>query len=110
MEASGQVGVVRAAGALDWRTAEEFAVELRDAVGSGTPLVVVDLAAVTFADSVALNAMVAARRDLLARGGDLVLAGRLAPGVRRLFELTGTVGHFTFVEDVEDVDDAVPAH
>lgn len=95
------VEVVRARGALDWHTSEEFADALAAAVDTAAGRVVVDMSAVTFADSVALKALVVAQRALGAHGAELVIAGPLVPSVRRLFEVTGTTDHFAFAPTVE---------
>ncbi|SEO98005.1 STAS domain-containing protein [Actinacidiphila rubida] len=62
---------------------------LDDALVSATaPVVVADLAAVTFIDSVGLTTLVRAHRDLEDEGGRLALAGA-GEGVRRVMEITG---------------------
>lgn len=96
----GAARVVRAGAELDWEGSQEFARQVRDAVGSGGACLVVDLSEVVFADSSALHVLLEAHRDLTEGGGRLVLAGPLHSEVDRLFEVTMTAGHFDFADDV----------
>ncbi|MEW2304957.1 STAS domain-containing protein [Streptomyces sp. NPDC006655] len=59
---------------------------------------VVDLAQVTFADSMLLNALLEGRRRHHTAGRAFVLRGPLPPPVRRLLSISGTLGHFTVLD------------
>lgn len=99
--AQGDLVVVTSAGELDWDFAGDFAGDLRNAVAGGCRLLVVDMSQVTFADSTALNALLTAQRDLAGTGRHLVVAGPLTTPVRRLFEVSGTIGHLEFAADLD---------
>ena len=80
--------VVVVSGELDVRTAPELRRVLFDPDVALTSLVVVDLATVTFLDSVGIGALVAARRWLTSRGTGMVLVcGDTQP--RRVLTMTG---------------------
>ncbi len=80
--------VVVCSGEIDVRTAPELRQALFDPEVVRSPLVVVDLAAVTFLDSVGIGALVAARRWLTSHGTGLVLVcGETQP--RRVLTMTG---------------------
>ncbi|MFJ8802799.1 STAS domain-containing protein [Streptomyces sp. NPDC102487] len=81
------IRVVSLSGELDADSAEEFlrAVRPDDA---GTSWTVLDLSAVTFMDSSAVNVLVAARRDVTAAGGWIRLAAPTDP-VLRVIEIVG---------------------
>ncbi|MBY8877326.1 STAS domain-containing protein [Actinacidiphila acidipaludis] len=55
---------------------------------AGAPVVVADVAGVTFIDSVGLTALLRAHRDLTDTGGRLALAGA-KDAVRRVLEIAG---------------------
>ncbi len=93
--------VVSASGDLDWDSSDAFGERLRQATAGDDPLVVVDLAAVTFADSSVLHALFTAHRTLEARGGALAIAGPLSPAVLRLFEISRADGYLNLVDDLE---------
>jgi anti-sigma B factor antagonist len=92
--------VVRLAGELDLYNVAEVSSALADAADEGADRLVVDLAEVSFLDSTALGALVAAKRELAA-GTRLVLA---APGedVLRALEVSGLAAHFEVRGSVED--------
>jgi anti-anti-sigma factor len=77
--------VVALRGELDASTSGELADHL---VGPPGSLVVVDLLGLTFVDSSGLGAIHAARRKVLADGGNLVVC-RPKPAVLRVLEITG---------------------
>ncbi|MEV5602488.1 STAS domain-containing protein [Streptomyces sp. NPDC052299] len=96
------VVLIRVRGNLDgWSGSGELSAALTGAVADGGVRTVVDLSAVTFADSAALHSLLGGQREHVKAGVPLVLAGPLQSGVRRLFEVTGTVGAFRFADDVE---------
>lgn len=82
--ASGDAHVVRLRGELDIASAGK----LRDALTRlADSSVVVDISGVSFLDAGALSALLAARRDVQAKGSELTVRG--AQGlVRRVFEIT----------------------
>ncbi|MFD0260075.1 STAS domain-containing protein [Kitasatospora indigofera] len=95
--------VVEVTGELDYDTAPRVRVALEDAlaVAPVPPILVVDLAGVTFCDSSGLNALLQARIDAQGQGSVLRLA-RPTPAVARLLEITGA-------DQVFPVDPDVPA-
>ncbi|SEN81532.1 STAS domain-containing protein [Actinacidiphila rubida] len=95
----GGLRIVRAEAELDWERSQAFAERIREAARADGARVVVDLSAAVFADSSTLHVLLEARRELADRGGRLVLAGPLGAGIRRLFDLTMTSGHFEFAAD-----------
>ncbi|MEW2547304.1 STAS domain-containing protein [Streptomyces sp. NPDC047002] len=95
--ADGGARVVRATGALDDENAYLLEEALERADLEGARRVVLDLSAVSFADSTVLHVLLRAR----GRSRRLVLAGPLGSAVGRLFEVTGTRTAFTFAETVE---------
>ncbi|MFF8597167.1 STAS domain-containing protein [Streptomyces sp. NPDC015220] len=82
-------------GELDHEDWEDVEAAWQAADRSGLSATTVDLSQVTFADSMLLNALLTARRHHLATGRELVLLGPLQPPVRRLLDVSGTLGHFT---------------
>lgn len=97
----GRTDVVRPVGELDWESGQEFAEEVRAVLDARPDLLVIDLSAVSFADSSALHTLLAARDATVAAGARLVLAGPLANGVDRLFEVSGTREFFAFAPTPE---------
>jgi len=86
-------------GEIDIASAPRLAAELRRAEASDAELVVIDLADVEFIDSSGLHALLKGR-ERLARNGRRFSLARVSSQVRRLLELTGTLGLFS-VEDLE---------
>jgi anti-sigma B factor antagonist len=87
---AGGVAVLLLSGEVDLAAAASLRAHVDAADGTG---LVIDLGAVTFADSSALRELLHARQELLARGSRLILAA--VPGsVRRLLEITGTADRF----------------
>jgi anti-sigma B factor antagonist len=64
VEDTGRAAVVRATGEVDTASATAFRAALERAVGTGRPLVVVDLAAVSFLDSAGLSVVFGVQREL----------------------------------------------
>ncbi|MGW6486754.1 STAS domain-containing protein [Streptomyces sp. NPDC055056] len=64
------------------------------------PAMVIDLSALTFADTAFLHWLLTARRAHEEAGTRLILAGLLHAQVLRLLTVTGTLDHFTVAEDV----------
>jgi anti-sigma B factor antagonist len=79
--------VLAVAGDIDIHTAPQVRDRLAGLASDGCTSVIVDLAEVTFLDSSALGALVAAHRDLAAVGGSLRLAAP-QPHVRKVFRIT----------------------
>ncbi|GAA4984397.1 STAS domain-containing protein [Kitasatospora paranensis] len=76
-------------GELDLDAAAVVEPVLAEAVGSGAPLLVLDLSGVEFCDSSGLNLLLRSRADAAAAGMDLRLAAARSQ-LLRLFEITGT--------------------
>ncbi|MFD7683075.1 STAS domain-containing protein [Streptomyces sp. NPDC060187] len=67
--------------------------------GKTLPAMVIDLSALTFADTAFLHWLLEARRAHENAGTLLILAGPLGPQVARLLIITGTMDHFTVAGD-----------
>ncbi|MFJ1797825.1 STAS domain-containing protein [Streptomyces sp. NPDC088180] len=95
------VVLVRVRGNLDgWAGSAELAEALTTVADRRGRRTVVDLSSVDFADSSGLHALLHGLRKHDSAGVPLVVAGPLSVQVRRLFEVTGTLGAFRFVNDV----------
>ncbi|MER6639030.1 STAS domain-containing protein [Streptomyces microflavus] len=95
------VVLVRVRGSVDgWAGSAELAEALTVAADGGGRRTVVDLSEVAFVDSAGLHALLDGQREHDSAGVPLVVAGPLSVKVRRLFEVTGTLGAFRFVDDV----------
>ncbi|MFI2783492.1 STAS domain-containing protein [Streptomyces sp. ALB3] len=96
------VVVIRVRGSLDGWSAPSGLVEaLEAAAGSGGRLTVADLSRLEFADSTGLHVLLNARHRHVDAGVRLVLAGPLKTEVRRLLEVSGTLGAFTVADTVD---------
>jgi anti-sigma B factor antagonist len=84
-------------GEIDLATSGRFRSHIEQAVAGGARLLVVDLTEVTFMESTMLRELLRARDDLDQVGARMVIAGAGLP-VRRLLDLTGTTGLFSFTE------------
>ncbi|MFE4703331.1 STAS domain-containing protein [Streptomyces sp. NPDC056738] len=82
------IHVLAVAGELDADTTGTLRQALRMEEGSTPALTVLDLGAVTFMDSSAINVLVAANRDATAAGGQLRMAALSEP-VQRVVEIVG---------------------
>ena len=91
--AGGQV-VVRLRGELDVYSAPTLRRTLADINVRDGVKVALDVAELTFMDAAGLGALLAARRDVLARGGDMVLHAP-SPAVSRVLRITGVANRFT---------------
>jgi anti-sigma B factor antagonist len=82
------VAVVELQGELDIYTAPQFKEALTQGVQEGATCVIVDLAKVTFLDSIALGVVVDGAKAVTARGGtlDIVCTDE---HTRRIFTITG---------------------
>ncbi|MFF0885568.1 STAS domain-containing protein [Streptomyces sp. NPDC003456] len=101
---------ITVSGELDHEDAEDVEAAWQVAERAGLPTTTVDLSRVTFADSMLLNALLAARHRHLGDGRRLVLLGPLPPSVHRLLEISGTLEHFTVrnTHETGDRDDGRP--
>ena len=88
------------AGEIDLATSGQFRAVVDEAIAEGTSLVA-DIAEVTFMDSTMLRELLRAHRDIGSGGKHFILAAA-QPAVRRLLELTGTVGLFTLSDSRQD--------
>jgi anti-sigma B factor antagonist len=89
-------------GEIDIAVAPEFRESVASATDDSVRKVVVDLSEVQFMDSSGLQVLLNLRKDLTARGGELVLACDSAP-VLDLFRLTGLDKVCEIVPSVDDV-------
>jgi len=81
-------------GELDPHTAPMLADEIESLEADHVTTVVLVLGALGFIDSSGLRVVIAADRDLAARGGRLILRSP-SETVRRLLEITGLLDHLT---------------
>ena len=87
-EPAGDLVRLRLAGELDMSTAPELLARIVALAGSGTPRLVVDLAALTFCDSAGLTTFVRGDRRCAEAGGWLRLTGAYGH-VARVIEISG---------------------
>jgi anti-sigma B factor antagonist len=83
----GDVHVVSVAGELDLHTAGDLSAELNDVIRRGPTHVVVDLGGVTFLDSTALGALVAAARRAQTVGARVTVVTD-DPHTTKIFRIT----------------------
>ncbi|GAB3066954.1 STAS domain-containing protein [Micromonospora schwarzwaldensis] len=95
-EARGHVTQVSVVGEVDLSNAHLLA-ELLENVAARTPMVAVDLSEVTFFGANGTDALVRAHQVLTGQGGRLTLC-RPSSVVRRVLEITGTLGVFEVVD------------
>ncbi len=81
----GDVHIVRLRGELDMASADGLTDRLVEIAG---PIVVVDLADLSFVDSTGLSALIVTR-NRMEGNGDVLLVTRPQPNVRRVLEITG---------------------
>ncbi|MEV5955223.1 STAS domain-containing protein [Streptomyces sp. NPDC051987] len=104
-----QAFVLTVRGEVDYEDAGEFERAWEAADRAAMPVTVVDLAEVTFADSMLLNALIRARHRHQADGRALVLAGPLRSAVSRVLEISGTLELFTVTDGRPVTDGADPS-
>ncbi|MFF4342962.1 STAS domain-containing protein [Kitasatospora sp. NPDC001540] len=92
--------VLQLRGDLDHDNERELAAAVDGALARSTGVLVLDVSAVTFADSSTLRTLVLAQQRTEAADGALVLLGPLGPAVRRLLEITATDGYFTVADSL----------
>ncbi|XRQ15880.1 STAS domain-containing protein [Actinomadura welshii] len=95
----GDTAVVAVNGEIDLRTADTLRARLVELHGSGPRRLVADFSAVPFCDAAGLGALVAARNQIAAAGGEIVLVG-VRPAQRRLLRITGLQRLFAVYADV----------
>ncbi|MFF5142790.1 STAS domain-containing protein [Streptomyces sp. NPDC013157] len=93
-----QIFVITVRGEVDHDDAGDFERAWEAANRAAMPVTAVDLTAVTFADSMLLNALIRARHRHQADGRTLVLVGPLRSAVSRLLEISGTTELFTVTD------------
>ncbi|GAA1870137.1 STAS domain-containing protein [Actinomadura bangladeshensis] len=102
----GATAVVTVAGEIDLRTAgalRDRLVELHGRLPAAGPRrLVADFTAVPFCDAAGLGALVAARNQIAADGGEIVLAG-VRPAQLRLLRITGLHRLFAVHAAADDV-------
>ena len=94
------VTVLAVEGELDLATSPNLKWALLEALHSGRPKLVVDLAAVSFMDSTALGVLVSIARGL-EHDQRIALAG-VQPDVRRVLEITGLEDAFATYATVDE--------
>ncbi len=95
--APGHAREVRVAGELDVYTAPRLREELLAALKQGEVDVVVDLTELEFIDSTGIGVLVAALKRARSMGGDVSLRAA-PPAAVKVFELTGLMKVFTFLD------------
>ncbi|MFI5534001.1 STAS domain-containing protein [Kitasatospora sp. NPDC051853] len=107
---SGQVDAVilHVAGAADHDTRHLLQTALGKAVAQAPAMLIVDLTALTFCDSAALNVLLQARTDAEAGGTWMVLVGA-GPQPLHLLALTGTDRLFTIRPHMRAVRPPIPS-
>jgi anti-sigma B factor antagonist len=104
----GQFVIVRLGGDVDLHTAPQLREHLTRVIDEGATVVVVDLADVTFIDSMTLGVLLGASKRLRPGGGQLriVVAD---PSIRKIFEITLLDRIFQLYDSREAAVAAVPA-
>ncbi|MFD7736223.1 STAS domain-containing protein [Kitasatospora phosalacinea] len=92
--------VLHLRGDLDHDNERELAATVDEALARSSGTLVLDVSAVTFADSSTLRTLVLAQQRMEAADGALVLLGPLGPAFRRLLEITATDGYFTVADSL----------
>lgn len=95
-----QTSLVRLNGDVDLHTAPEVRQTLNDAIDDGAMLIVVDLSAVTFIDSMTLGVLLGASKRVRPRGGQLRLVVT-EPSIRKIFEITLLDKIFQLYDDTD---------
>lgn len=95
----GDTAVVAVTGEIDLRTADTLRARLVELHASGPRRLVADFSAVPFCDAAGLGALIAARNQIAAAGGEIVLAG-VRPAQLRLLHITGLQRLFAVHADV----------
>ncbi len=95
----GTVAILHCVGNIDASSVEDLKTALHDVTRGGVVRVVLDVAALTFIDSIGLGALIAASRRLREQDGDITIA---APSrdVQSIFEVTRLHRHFVLLPDV----------
>lgn len=83
----GETGIITLGGDVDLHTAPQLRERLSRAIDDGVSYLVVDLADVTFIDSMTLGVLLGASKRMRPRGGQLRLVVS-EPSVRKIFEIT----------------------
>jgi anti-sigma B factor antagonist len=96
-EERGDAAVLRLIGELDLVAVEPLQVELDRLCSKGLTSLTVDLRELDFVDSTGLHLLMRLRTQCERRQTELGLVPG-PPAVQRLFRVTGTDEHFTFVE------------
>jgi anti-anti-sigma regulatory factor len=91
------MAIVNARGVVDAAHVRPFARELSRAVGAGATKLLVDLSHAEEVTTAGMNALLAARQQLLERGGDISVV--LPPGLRRRFETLRLDRRFLLASD-----------
>ncbi|MBP7094870.1 MAG: STAS domain-containing protein [Spirochaetia bacterium] len=90
-------------GSLDLEDAAEAGLLLRTLAAGGAHRVILNLEQLGYIDSTGIGAIIRAKKDLSARGGDLALLN-VPPNIKDIFELVNLKG---FVRSFYDDDEAL---
>ncbi|MFD6298289.1 STAS domain-containing protein [Streptomyces sp. NPDC060235] len=92
--------VLKVEGQADFEEGDVLRSAMDETGGKSLPAMVVDLSALTFADTAFLHWLLEARRAHEEAHTLLILAGPLGPQLARLLTITGTRDHFTVADDM----------
>jgi anti-sigma B factor antagonist len=95
----GAIPVVAVSGEIDVATAPQLRECLHRVIAQDSPMIVVDLLAVTFLDSTALGVLVGALKRCRELGGDLQVVV-VDPRIVKIFEITGLTSVFTIADSL----------
>ncbi|MFF3020193.1 STAS domain-containing protein [Streptomyces sp. NPDC057939] len=93
--------VLTVAGHADHDEEDKLTSAMRETAAADLPVMVIDLSALTFADTSFIHWLLMARRDHAQAGTRLILAGPLHEHVRRVLTVTGLLDHFTLADDLD---------
>ncbi|HTU70976.1 MAG TPA: STAS domain-containing protein [Candidatus Baltobacteraceae bacterium] len=103
----GEIGghpLLEVSGEIDLSNAASFATALEEL--RHAPIVVIDMSALRFMDSSAINALARLRRSLRPSGSEIYLVVPL-PVLRKILSVTGLDRHFHVVESRQDLPPAL---
>lgn len=90
-------------GPIDAQSAPAFESEARAALGEKVRHLLVDMGDVEYVSSAGLQVFFALKRDLVARGGDLLFV-RLKPQITKLFQVVNALPKESVFSTVEEAD------
>lgn len=99
-ERRGPLPLLRVRGELDLLNAPRLLDRVREAIGSGSGSIAIDLTELAFIDSFGLSVLVTAKRQTAERGGQVYLLGVTGP-VRRVLNLVQVGNQFCLCTEAE---------